>query len=118
MSNLRHFLDLYLEGWEALDANKVIASLADDFTYIDPSMPDPITKAMMPDYMNHWVSRTQAAGGTGTLSLADTVTQEQDGALLSWTWWQFDGTDVQGAALIKVSEQGVLFEKIAFYKAP
>lgn len=118
MTGARQFLDTYLLGWEEMDADKVISSLADEFTYIDPSMPEPVTKAMMRDYMKQWAERTAALGGTGELTLADTVSQAQDGNLLSWTWWRFDGTDVQGAALIKASDQGVLFEKIAFYKAP
>ena len=118
MEGARRHLAVYLEGWEQLDADKVISSLAEAFTYIDPSMPAPITKAMMREYMAQWAERTAALGGTGGLTLADSVTQEQEGDLLSWTWWSFDGTDVEGAALIKVADHGVLFEKIAFYKAP
>ena len=118
MSRQMELLDTYLQGWEALDADKVISSLAEEFNYIDPSMPEPITKAMMRDYMAQWAARTAALGGTGELSLADTVTQEQDDCLLSWTWWRFEGTEVQGAAVIKVADHGVLFEKIAFYRAP
>jgi ketosteroid isomerase-like protein len=112
------FLETYFQGWEELDADKVLSSLADDFNYIDPSMPAPIAKDMMRDYMRQWSERTAALGGTGELSLAHTVTQEQGECLLSWTWWRFEGTEVQGAALIKVSDRGVLFEKIAFYRAP
>ncbi|MEM7221724.1 MAG: hypothetical protein AAF495_02010 [Pseudomonadota bacterium] len=118
MSDAQQKLDLYLQGWEELDADKVIASLDESFTYIDPSMPAPITKDMMRDYMNQWAARSAALGGTGELSLSHTVTQAQEGELLSWTWWSFDGTEVQGAALIKAASSGVLFEKIAFYKAP
>jgi hypothetical protein len=118
MSRRQQFLESYLQGWEEMNADTVISSLADDFNYIDPSMPTPITKAMMRDYMILWAERAAALGGTGELTLANTVTQDQASELLSWTWWHFNGTDVQGAALIKVGDQGVLFEKIAFYKAP
>ena len=118
MSRRQAFLDTYLQGWEELDADKVISSLAEDFHYIDPSMPAPISKAMMRDYMRQWCERTERLGGTGELTVADTVTQETPEELVSWTWWRFDGTEVQGAALIKVGDAGVLMEKIAFYEAP
>ena len=46
------------------------------------------------------------------------MTRHEDGVLLSWTWWRFAGTEVQGAALIKAGDAGVWLEKIAYYKAP
>ncbi len=118
MSKRAEYLDIYLEGWEALDAEKVVSSLDDSFQYVDPAMPVPITKDRMAAYMARWGERTKALGGTGEVALSNTVTRDEDGVLLSWTWWLFAGTEVQGAALIKAGDSGVLLEKIAYHKAP
>ena len=32
-----------------------------------------------------------------------------------WCWWQAVGTELQGCALVKVGEEGVLHEKIAYF---
>jgi len=93
-------LERYLAGWETLDAALVLSTLDEGFQYIDPSMPTPITKAMMSDYMAQWAARTAALGGTGECALRDTVTADRGDGLLSWTWWSFTGTAVEGAASI------------------
>ena len=59
----------------------------------------------------------RAIGGTGRYEVIDEVIKDSDDVLRKWGWWQFNGTDVQGAALLKVTDQGVSFEKIAYYQA-
>jgi hypothetical protein len=55
-------------------------------------------------------------GGTGRYEVIDEVIHDSDGILLKWGWWRFTGTDVQGASLLKITDEGVTFEKIAYYK--
>ena len=38
----------------------------------------------------------------------------QDKATI-WCWWQANGTDLQGSAVIKASDHGILHEKIAYF---
>ena len=108
----------YLEGWEKLDAAIIASSLHADFRYEDPLLECPVTKAGIADYLDLWRKRTECLGGTGEVSLAERVSEDRAGALISWCWWRFEGTEVQGAALIKTSDAGVLFERIGYYRRP
>lgn len=108
----------YLEGWETLDAAIIASALHEDFRYEDPLLESPVTKSGIADYLELWRRRTESLGGTGEVSLSDSVSEDRDGALLSWCWWRFEGTEVQGAALIKTGDAGVLFERIGYFRRP
>ena len=49
------------------------------------------------------------------LIYSDVVIDYDTTPVTGWCWWQVNGTSLQGSALIKVSEQGVLHEKIAYF---
>ena len=59
MSKRAEYLEIYLEGWAALDAETVVSALDDGFRYVDPAMPAPITKDTMAAYMARWGERTK-----------------------------------------------------------
>jgi hypothetical protein len=50
-----------------------------------------------------------------TLDLSEVVTQEEGGVLTAWCWWTFPGTPIEGSGLIKVGDEGVRSERLAFY---
>ena len=55
------------------------------------------------------------ASAQGLLALSEVVTQESDGVLTAWCWWEATGTDLKGSGLIKVGENGVLSEVLSYY---
>jgi hypothetical protein len=41
----------YIDGWNTMDAEKLLASITDGFRFDDPADPEPITKATLVAYM-------------------------------------------------------------------
>lgn len=112
------FRQMYIAAWNTLDVEKLVASVTDDFSFDDPAELDLVTKATLPDYMRSWDERVKALGGTGEWALNDVVNQDQDGVLVCWEWWKCLGTSLQGAALVRTTDQGVLSERIVYYQRP
>ena len=104
----------YGKGWDTWDADLLISALAPGFTFDDPGCPDPITAVNIADYMAGWKDRVLALGGTGEVGSRDRVYLDQDGAYLSWHWWNFVGTSYEGSAVTRTSDEGVLYERIAY----
>ncbi len=116
MADRFQHLQTYLGAWD--EPGKILSALADDFELHDPHEPKVITKTTIGDWMHRWAQRMQASGGSGEVENSDEVEVDRNGELTYWTWWRFTGTDVEGAALIKVSDDGVRYQKVAFHKAP
>ena len=74
----------YIEGWETMDADKLVS----------------------------------AVGAAFAFDIVDKVVRDEDGVLLEWYWWRLAGTDVEGAAVIKTTDEGVVFERLAYYRSP
>ncbi len=98
-----------------MNVERVRSALAEGFVFDDPALPEPVTKATMADYMSSWADRTKALSGTWRYENSHEVVQDQDGVLLRWKWWRFTGTSIQGSALTKTTDDGMLFERIAYY---
>ena len=49
------------------------------------------------------------------LDYSDTVIKDDSLPVTVWCWWQARGTPLQGSAIIKIGEQGVLSERIAYF---
>ncbi len=108
----------YIEGWETMDAEKLVSAVADDFEFDDPADPAPVTKATLLDYMPRWPAKAEALGGVFQFDITDKVVQDEDGVLLEWYWWRLAGTDVEGAAVIKTTDEGVVSERLTYYRSP
>ncbi len=104
----------YIDGWYELDADKLEASVTEDFFFDDPAMPKLITKASLRQYMHDWDSRVTAAGATGEWELSDVVNIDHGDILLCWEWWKVLGTDFEGAAVVKTTDKGVISERIVY----
>ena len=107
----------WVEAVRAMNPTKALEVAAPEFQFYDGTLSDPITRDNFSQYLLGWESRMRAIGGTGRYEVIDEVIKDSDDVLRKWGWWQFNGTDVQGAALLKVTDQGVSFEKIAYYQA-
>jgi ketosteroid isomerase-like protein len=116
MSRRLEILPLWVEAVRSMDPKRALEFAAPDFVFLDGDLPEPVTHDGFADYLLSWESRMRELGGTGRYEVIDEVIQDSDSILLKWGWWQFTGTDVQGASLLKITDEGVTFEKIAYYK--
>ncbi len=111
-------LGAYAEGWTNGDADKIIGSLADGYVLDDPNE-GKITKAEFANYlsgMKEAVASMRGGYDAGSfMELTEVTTNEDGGVLTAWCWWSIPGTALQGAGLIKVGDDGVRSEKLAFY---
>jgi hypothetical protein len=115
MSQRAEKIKAYDEGWDTWNADLVLSSLADGFVFDDPAMPEPVTKANMAEYMAGWEDRVKQLGGTGEIGSRDRVIIDEDGAIVSWDWWSFVGTNYEGSAVIRTTDGGVQYERITYY---
>lgn len=105
----------YLQGWYEMNAELLLAATAKDFFFDDPAEPEPVTRAMLADYMIRWEARTGVKGAHNNWILSHEVRQDRDGILTDWEWWKLVGSDLCGAGLVQTSDDGVLFERIAYF---
>ena len=63
----------YIEGWNTMDADKLLASVSDDFLFDDPAEPAPITKAALVDYMPRWPQKAGLLGAKFAFAIVDKV---------------------------------------------
>ena len=94
------------------------AASGDDFLFDDPDDPAPVTKAELAAYMPRWHEKAAALGGRFEFEETDKVVQDKDGVLLEWYWWKLAGTGVEGSAVIKTTDEGVVYERLTYYRAP
>jgi len=108
----------YIEGWDFADPEKLMASIAPGFRFDDPVDPAPITADMLVAYMPVWPARAAALGGSFDFEMTDRTVQDKDGILTEWYWWVLKGTPAEGTALIKTSDDGVVFEGLTYFRSP
>ena len=108
------YREAYIAGWYERDAEKLVTSVTDDFFFDDPAMSELVTKATLAEYLVTWEKKIRALGGTGEWKLSDVVNHDQDGVLICWEWWKCVGSGLEGAAIVKTTDAGVLSERIVY----
>jgi hypothetical protein len=76
----------YIEGWNTMDAEKLLGSVTDDFPFDDPTEPEPITKAMLAAYLPRWPEKAEALSTLFEFDIIDKIVEDKDGVLLEWYW--------------------------------
>ncbi|MFQ5784906.1 MAG: nuclear transport factor 2 family protein [Alphaproteobacteria bacterium] len=111
-------LGAYADGWTIGDADKIIGALSDGYVLDDPNE-GKVGKADFAGYlagMKEAVASMRGEDYSGPfMELTEVTTREDGGVLTAWCWWSIPGTAFQGAGLIKVGNDGVHSEKLAFY---
>ncbi len=105
----------YGRAWDTWDPELLASSLAEGFVFDDPAMPAPVTEDNIAAYMAGWRDRVKSLGGTGEIGSRDRVTADRDGAHVSWHWWSFVGTEFEGTAVTRTTDEGVQYERITYY---
>jgi hypothetical protein len=110
------FLDEYAAGVQTMDAERAMRATAPGYRWYDGLAPEPITRETFAEYLMDWEDRMKSIGGTGNFELSDVFYADQDEFTLWSGWWKFVDTDVEGSSLVKVGNDGVIYEKIAYFK--
>ncbi len=112
------FLQQYAEGWSKGDANILVESLDDSYQLDDPNSGS-IPKTGISGYLAGLVELVDnirgSSGQQPFMELTEVVTSEEGNLLTAWTWWSIPNTSIQGAGLIKVGDNGVVSERLAYY---
>ena len=116
---LSNLIDTYLEGWKMGDGELSLGATHQSFTYDDPNT-GTIKREDFVAFVNDFKTDAVALGAEENvqpfLKYSDTVVEFTDyNSATIWCWWHANGTDLQGSAVIKASDQGVLHEKIAYF---
>ena len=108
----------YLEGWRLGDPALSLGATAAGFYYDDPNT----GRIMRDDFIGFMEDFKDAAKEICNgvlpepfLTYTETVMQQQESVMTVWCWWCVTGTDFQGSAIIKVDDNGVLSERIAYF---
>ena len=119
MSKADH-LAAYAEGWTTGNTDKLISALADNYVLDDPNH-GRVAKGEMAAYLDGMKAAvSELRGGKEEaqfLALSEVLTGEEDGELAAWCWWSVPGTSLAGGGLIKVSDDGVVSERLTYYTA-
>lgn len=112
------YLGTYAEGWTNGDSEAILSAASDSFVFDDPNA-GKITKGDFTEYLAGLKEAVASMRGVEQegpfMELSEVVTQEDDDGLTASCWWKIPGTDIQGSGLIKVANDGVVSERIAYY---
>jgi len=108
----------YLKGWELGDGELSLSATAEHFHYDDPNT-GRIAREDFVAFVNDFKRAAVEMGGEENsspfLDYTDTVIKDDELPATVWCWWQARGTPLQGSAVIKVSEEGIISERIAYF---
>ena len=116
--SVRQIIDTYLKGWELGDGALSLSVTTDSFCYDDPNT-GRIERYQFVEFVEDFKRAAIEMGGAKNanpfLRYSDVVIKDDEFPATVWCWWQAVGTGLQGCALVKIGEQGVLHEKIAYF---
>ena len=116
--SVRQHIDTYLKGWELGDGALSLSVTAPTFCYDDPNtgrIPRDEFVQFVEDFKSAAIDMGGAVDANPFLQYTDVVIKDDELPATVWCWWQAVGTELQGCALVKVGEEGVLHEKIAYF---
>ncbi len=115
---INKIIDTYLKGWKLGDGKLSLSVTAEDFYYDDPNT-GRIPRDEFVEFVNDFKHAAIEMGGDKDanpfLHYSDIVIKDDESPATVWCWWQANGTPLQGSAVIKVGEHGVLNERIAYF---
>lgn len=117
-SSIGEIIETYLTGWKLGDGELSLSATAEGFYYDDPNT-GRIQRDDFVEFVNDFKRAAIEMGGevdaNPFLDYTDTVIRDDEIPATVWCWWQARGTTLQGSAVIKVGQQGVLNERIAYF---
>jgi hypothetical protein len=103
----------YIAGWYEKDLVKLSGAIRADYIFDDPAESAPFTRQGLEAYMKRWDARAERKN---EWRIEHEARQDTNGILTDWHWWQVVGTNLNGAAVVMTSDEGVFLERIASFK--
>ncbi len=108
----------YAEGWTLGDSEKIMSAVSPDMVLDDPNV-GKIDRDALPDYiagLKNAVAELRAGEAHDKLmDMSEVVIKDDETPVLIWAWFTIPGTALAGSALIKVTDEGVIEERMAYY---
>jgi hypothetical protein len=118
--SIHDYIASYAEGWSLGDTEKIMNAAAPDLILDDPNI-GKINRDALPDYiagLKNAVAQLRAGDRHEMLmEMSEVVIKDDDEPVSIWAWFTVPGTALAGSALIKVTDRGVVEERIAYYTA-
>lgn len=116
--SIQDHIAAYAEGWTLGDSDKIMSVVSPDMVLDDPNV-GKIDRDALPDYiagLKNAVAELRAGDDHDTLmDMSEVVIKDDETPVSIWAWFTVPGTALAGSALIKVAEEGVIEERIAYY---
>ena len=108
----------YAEGWTLGDSAKIMSAVSPRIVLDDPNV-GKVTHDALPDYiagLKGAVSELRnGASQEKLMDMTEIVIKDDEMPVSIWAWFTVPGTALAGSALIKVADDGVIEERIAYY---
>ena len=121
--SIQDHIAAFAEGWTNGDLERILQSLAPEFRLDDPNAGE-ITRDGIPAYLaglKEVVAGLRGEAGNGPnsplMEMSEVVIKDDAMPVSLWAWWNVPGTPIAGSALVKVGEEGVISERLAYHTA-
>ncbi len=108
----------YAEGWALGDSEMIMSAVSPDMVLDDPNV-GKINHDALPDYIAGLKTAVAElrAGETHDklMDMSEVVIKDDETPVSIWAWFTIPGTALAGSALIKVADEGVIEERLAYY---
>ncbi len=112
------FLNAYAEGWTNGDSDTILGATSEAFVFDDPNARR-VSKGDFKAFfagLKEAVATIRGDGYEGPfMELSEVLTKDDGDGLTASCWWEIPGTNIRGSGLIKVENDGVVSELIAYY---
>ena len=116
--SIQDYIASYAEGWTLGDSDKIMSAVSPTMVFDDPNV-GKITRDALPDYiagLKNAVAELRASTAHDKLmEMSEIVIKDDETPVLIWAWFTIPGTALAGSALIKVADDGVIEERLAYY---
>ena len=115
-------LKAYGRGWQAGDADAVLAVVAPDFVLEDPAI-GTIPRNAFADYLKAFKIRIAALRPAGAderalMEFSEFAMAAGAGEDTAWAWWRVPSTSLEGGGLIKIGDTGIRLERLTYFATP
>jgi len=117
---IQDHVSAFAEGWTNGNLDRILQSLAPQFSLDDPNAGE-IAKDGIPAYLaglKETVANLRGGADNGPLmEMSEVVIKDDVLPVTVWAWWNVPDTPIAGSALVKVGEEGVISERLAYHTA-
>ena len=118
--SIQDHIAAFAEGWTTGNLERILESLAPQFTLDDPNAGE-FGKSDIPAYLDGLKLAVGELRGqmpyAPLMEMSEVVIKDDETPTSVWAWWAVPGTPLAGSALVKVSEDGVVSERLTYHTA-